>query len=204
MNKILAFAFAFDGAHTSANHARAKAFIHATRKHQPEARLVQLADDKTLDLEGVDECVRVKRQSYAQWYFDIMERFPYPEFLRIEYDVIVRHDPWEVFKHDFDIAIAKEHKGMMNNGVMFVRKKAFFTELREVYLARTKRDNWNDIQAATQMVIDDGKFRVRKLDPRLYNVMPERRGDYLPQARLLHFEGPVRKDWMIADFGAAA
>jgi hypothetical protein len=48
---------------------------------------------------------------------------------------------------------------------------------------------------ATQMVIDGGEYRVKKLDPRIYNFMPDRKGEY-GEAKLVHFEGAERKAWL--------
>jgi len=158
-----------------------------------------MADDKTPQLECVDGCVRQKRQNFGQWYFDSMENFPHEVFIRVDYDVVVKHDPWDEFKHDFDIAIAKETNGMMNNGIVLVKNRAFFHECGKVYLERTSKDGWNDIQVATQLTIDDGKFRVRKLDPRLYNVLPKNPRQYRSDAVMIHFKDK-RKDWMLDEF----
>lgn len=202
--KIIAFCFAFDGKETDFQAEVAQAFCGITRRFQPTAVLVQVSDDKTRALPWVDACIRTKRENYAQWYFDAMIGFPYKEFLRVEYDVVIKGDPWDVFKEDFDIAIAKERKGNMNNGVMFVKEsRGFFYENKRIYDERTNRDNWNAIQVSTQMTIDTGKFKVLRLDHVVYNHIPHARGEYPEESKILHFKD-IRKQWMLDDFGMVA
>jgi hypothetical protein len=198
---IVAFCYAFNGKQT-AHHARlAEVFIKTIRRFNNDIELVQMGDDKTPVLEGVDSVVRRPNKEFGQWYFESMIEFPAEQFLRIETDTVLKGDCSEVFAHDFDIACGKEHKGAMNNGVVFVKNKDFFVENLKVYKERTSVNGWNDIQVSTQMTIDDGKFRVRKLDPKIYNCIPDRRPGYLPETKIVHYKD-VRKAWMIDEFGA--
>lgn len=191
---IVAFPFAFGGIPHIRHIAQAHLFCRLVRKAMPTATVVQMTDEDTPGaVEGV-ECVRSKMTSLGQWYFEAMLNFPHDQFLRLDYDAVIRSDVSGVFDGDYDIAIAKERKGMMNNGVVFVKNREFFRAANEAYENRTNRDNWNAIQVATQLVIDDGSFRVRKLDNEVYNVIPDRR-PFPAKAAILHFTDG-RKQWM--------
>ena len=170
---------------------------HAEQRFDRKPIIVQMASMESKALPFVDVVHRVKMDNFGEWYFECMASLPYWDFLRLDHDIIMRLPPWEVFDHHFDIAVAKEHKGMMNNGVVFVRNKAFFTYALEVYRNRTTRNDWNDIQVATQLAIDDGVFRVRKIDPNVYNCIPDRADGVHPDAKIVHFKDE-RKEWMLA------
>ena len=199
---IIAFEFAFQGKETDSHREIGALFVKVTRKYQPQARIVQMSDPHTVEVQGVDLCLRVDAAPFAVWNFDATLAFPAQQFLRVDYDVMIRGEVADVFDHDFDIAIAKEGKhGVMNNGVVFVKSKAIFADARKRYLETTTMDGWHDIQNAMQMSIDSGLFRVRKLDAS-YNLIfkPERMMDRLPaEARIVHFKG-MRKGFMLDHF----
>ena len=190
---IVAFPFAFGGKEEPEHVGRAKVFLRMMRMFSPRSHIVQMADRDTVGIDGVDGCVRTDNDELGQWHFKAMLEFPYEQFLRIDYDVVLRADVSEVFEHDFDIAIAKEHNSLMNNGVVFVKNREFFREASAEY-RNTTIDSWNDIQNAMQFAIDGGKFRVRKLDPSVYNWI-YKIGTKNPDAKILHFKG-ARKEYM--------
>lgn len=188
---ILAFPFAFKGLETADHVGQARLFVGMVRRFIPGTTVVQVTDMATREIEGVDDCFRIEGGRLGEWYFHAMLNMPYPQFLRVDYDVVIREDVGHVFDHSFDIAIAKESKGgVMNNGVVFVKNKLFFEEAVKQYQFTTK-DGWNDIQNAMQAAIDTGLFGVRKLDPRVYNCVDEP----FDGTKIIHFKGP-RKSQM--------
>lgn len=177
--------------------ALAQKFISTVRLIS-NVRLIQMTDNDTPVLEGVDDVFRFPRRTFGEWYFEAMAEFPADESLRLDVDVLMLKNPVSVFSNrEFDVAFAKEIKGTLNNGVMFARNKRFFVDCLHEY-QKTSRDNWNDIQVATQAVVDSGRYRVMKLDRRFYNHIPDRPKDFPPGVKLVHFEGHSRKEWMLA------
>ena len=196
---IVAFPFAFNGKETEKEIALANLFIRAIRKVDPPVTLIQMSDEKTVQLAGTDGCYRVDEEPLGIWYFKAMIQFPVEQFLRLDYDIIMREDVSDVFRQDFDIAIANEGKTTMNNGVVFVKSKDLFKEALDHY-RQTPMDNWQDIQKAMQLAINTGKFDVLRLDPMVYNFYPERdKAPYPSEAKVLHFKGS-RKERMVREF----
>lgn len=196
---IVAFPFAFNGKETEVEISLANLFIREIRKVDPPVTLIQLSDEATVELKGTDGCYRVDAEPLGIWFFKAMIQFPAEQFLRLDYDIIMREDVSEVFRHDFDIAIANEGKGVMNNGVVFVKDKEFFKLALDCYMT-TEMDNWQDIQKAMQMAINTGKFVIHRLDPVIYNHYPERSSaPYPDSSKILHFKGS-RKERMIREF----
>ena len=208
---VITFPYAFGGKDTEDHRTIGRLFVKVTRKYV-KAEIVQMSDDLTAEIPGVDSCFRVTPPpfvgdprahkaapgiSYGIWYFDAMASFPHKEFLRLDYDAMIREDVSDVFNGSFDIAI-RELKGRVNNGVVFVKNRDFFRSAKEAYL-KTGMDNWQDCQTAMQTVIDSGEFRVKKLGE-TYNMIskPERTTDWA-SAKILHFKGQ-RKELLINHF----
>lgn len=204
---VVTFPFAFDGKETPEHVEYGNIFVAVTRKNLPNAIVVQMADMTTKAIGNVDSVYRTPAGlapegasihkaapgiAFAEWYFDAMINFPSEEFVRLDYDVMVRGDISDVFEHPFDIAIAKEDKGRMNNGVVFVKNKAFFSEAKRAYLD-TQKDNWQDVQTAMQVTIDTGYFRVRKL-PQTYNQLFDPAKPFPADTKLLHFKGSRKNE----------
>lgn len=196
---IVAFPFAFNGKETEKEVSLANLFIREIRKVITDVYLVQMTDENTVKLRGVDAHHVVKNEALGLWYFQAMIDFPWRAFLRLDYDIIMKCDVSDVFQKDFDIAIANEGKITMNNGVVFVKSKELFKEALDQY-KQTPMDNWQDIQKAMQLAINTGKFNVLRLEPGVYNHYPERgNAPYSDAAKIIHFKGR-RKERMIRDF----
>lgn len=177
---------------------RVKAGELFVRLNKGRGKLIQVTDLETPEIPGIDECVRYSRESFGEWFFRSNMEFPYDHYLRTETDVVIRGDVSGVLLGDFDVAVAKENKGMMNNGVVFVKNKNFYSAARYHYFTNTNQDNWNAIQVAIQLAIDEGAFRVRKLDPEVYNCIPDRPRGFSPRAKIVHYKD-IRKEWMESD-----
>ena len=201
---IIAFPFAFGGLETDKEISLAAIFMNHARKACPDAEIVQMSDKETSRISGTDSCYRLDVKPYGVWHFEVTANFPAEQFVRLDYDTIVRSDIEEVFSIDFDIAIAKERTTTMNNGVVFVKNRDFFVEGLANYKTTTM-DNWQDIQRAMQMTIEGGKFKVERLDGDVYNFFPSKDRSlsmeelYPESAKVIHFKGS-RKTFMKLDF----
>ena len=201
---IIAFPFAFGGLETDKEISLAAIFMNHARKACPDAEIVQMSDRETSRLSGTDSCFRLDVKPYGIWHFEVMTNFPAEQFVRLDYDVILRDNIEDVFARDFDIAIARERHAIMNNGVVFVKNRDFFAEGLANYKT-TGMDNWQDIQNAMQMTINANKFRVERLDPDAYNYYPSKDRSlsmeelYPESAKVIHFKGS-RKTFMKLDF----
>lgn len=194
---IVAFPFAFGGSEDSSHVAQADLFVHLMRKFQPRYSIVQLSDRKTRSVSGVDGIFRIDVDPFGMWFFAVMSAFPADQFLRLDYDVVVRDDVSDVFTEDFDIAVSEEDE-MMNNGVVFVKSKDIFATAMEHYLCDTAKNNWEDIQLAMSMAMR--KYNVLKLPRDVYNYRQSAElADYPKTARVLHFKGG-KKMAMARDF----
>jgi|SRR3990167_2497671 len=196
---IVAFPFAFNGLETEKEISLANLFIRSIRKVSPAVRLVQMVDERTAILKGTDGYARLKGEyQFGEWLFESLIHFPAEQFLRLDYDIIMREDVSDVFQYDFDIAIAKEGRGVMNNGVVFVKNRDFYKASLDFYKTTTM-DNWQDIQKAMQMAIETNDFLIHRLEQPVYNYYPGRDGEPYPEdAKILHFKGS-RKKRMIAE-----
>ena len=197
---IVGFPFAFGGNVSKEQQELAELFVKMMRRFQPDATLVQMTDITTMAIKGIDECFRTKSDRLGPWYFNAMSNFPAEQFLRLDYDTVVRGDVSDVFNAPFDIAISKERNGLMNNGVVFVKDRGIFEDALDFYENETLKDDWYDIQASMQMAIDDGQYRVKKLDQGIYNYFYEAKS--IPQeAKIVHFKG-FQKKHMRSEFPA--
>ena len=195
---VIAVPFAFGGKETSKDMELAELFVRFARKSHKTAGIVQLSDMETAQIPHMDSCFRTSSAPHGLWYFDMVLTFPEREFLRVDYDCMIRDDVSDIFGYDFDIAIAKEHKGVMNNGVVFVRDRGIYEYAKARYL-QTDMDNWHDIQNSMSFAIDSGLFKVKKLPADIYNFI-YKRVPFPDTAKIVHFKGD-RKHLMMVDYG---
>lgn len=192
MTLPVVFPFAFNKVPDKTYTALAQKFVR--RVKELRGKVYQLTDFNTPEIDGIDGCFRSQNGEFGHWYFSAMDLCPLQEFLRLDADINLPYGIPSV-PGNYEIAVPKEIKGVMNNGVVFVRNRHFFFDGISAY-HKTTRNGWNDIQVATQMVIDSGEYRVKKLDPYIYNWMPTYKDQRNPEALIVHYEGPERKAWM--------
>ena len=195
---IIGFPLSFMGPIPEEALAIAELFVRLTRKFQPDARLVQMTDIETPGIHGV-KCSRTPRiGDLGVWWFEASIAFPEKEYLRADYDLVIRGDVSDVFTHPFDMAIAKETNDVMNNGVVFIRDRDILKDALGFYHNATSHDGWQDVQKAMTMAIDCGKYRVKKLDRDIYNFIYKQ--TKVPDtARIIHYKG-WRKKLMLAQW----
>jgi hypothetical protein len=145
--------------------------VREVRQVMPSARIVQLTDQRTDRLPGVDD---VRRCEHGPMLQRRMEHYAAcdGEWLLVDTDVSVRKDVTDVFEHGgFDVAL-------------------------RVWLGyeESARD-WMSEQRAVYAVVRSGRYRVKILPGAIYNNPPATEADEHPDAALVHYKGP-RKAWM--------
>jgi hypothetical protein len=182
--------------------------VREVRQVMPSARIVQLTDQRTDRLPGVDD---VRRCEHGPMLQRRMEHYAAcdGEWLLVDTDVSVRKDVTDVFEHGgFDVALTDrdwphdpQTADMLrtmpfNTGVVFSRTPEFWRDVLRVWLGyeESARD-WMSEQRAVYAVVRSGRYRVKILPGAIYNNPPATEADEHPDAALVHYKGP-RKAWM--------
>ena len=189
--------------------------IRSVRKEMPKVEIVQLTDEKTPAIMGVDrvqrlpgdvpmavQCVRHYAACQGDW-------------LLIDTDVIVQDDVRDVFDEPFDVAVCdrdgtlvegEEDLQMMkemphNIGVMFSRSKAFWKAVEaKMHDMTPERKHWLGNQYAACDVIASGQFHVKIIPGIQYNYAAHNVHDKCESASIVHYKGPMRKKLMLERF----
>lgn len=186
----------------------AASLVREAHKVMPGVRVVQLTDDKTSDVPGVDEVVRHPAEGRSL----LSQRLAHyaacdDEWLLIDTDVSVRADIRGVFDDEvFDVALCDRNwphlpqgekmlqEMPFNTGVVFSRSKLFWANVFRVWLSYPVQD-WLSEQRAVYEVVRTGQFRVKILPGLNYNYPPSSPEDAPVVAAMLHFKGDRRK-WL--------
>ena len=190
--------------------------IRSVRKAMPDVEIVQLTDEKSPVIVGVDrvrrltakepmavQCVTHYSQCVGNW-------------LLVDTDVLVQKDVRHVFDEPFDVAVCDRdgtttegegsgfelfEKMPHNIGIMFSRSPAFWLAVREkLVLMDEKKQQWMGNQYAACEVIAEGKFNVKVLKGTDYNCPPMNKEDRCTEASIVHFKGQMRKKMMLERF----
>lgn len=188
---VVVIPFAFDGKEQDKHLRLAQLCVRALRWVQPPVEIVQLADANTRAIEGADAVYRVDARPFGVWMFEALTQVPAEQYLRLDYDCVIQSSVEDVFEQDFDVAFPRESDaGHMNAGVIFVKNRDFFRDAMHIYLTKTRKDNWQDIQKAMKLSCEELGFNVLKLDPDVYNFFPGHDDTEFPAtAKILHFKG---------------
>lgn len=187
----------------------ADAMVRSVRRTMPGAHVVQLTDERSPLLSGVDGAQRLP---HGRMLERRIEHYAACEgdWLLLDTDVIVQRDVRDVFNQSFDVALTDrqwphiEQSAKMiqqmpfNTGVVFSRCGAFWRAVREewLHLPTEIQQNWMSEQVAVGAVATKHKdaFTVLTLPGMVYNFPPH--GEYSgAQAAILHYKGQ-RKDHM--------
>lgn len=186
----------------------AKVMILSVRKHLPESQIVQLTDDKTPMLPGVDAMVQMPYDGdFGAWRLKHFAWFE-GEVLHLDYDVIVNRDVSDVFKQDFDVALTKRSDNDKtvspqinrlsphNMGVVFSRNPDFWKRVYDHYMSVPER-SWMWIQIATTEAAHflKDEFKVLELPGETYNYTPSSPLEDVSNKAIVHYKGD-RKHWM--------
>lgn len=187
----------------------AKHLIASAKKHMPDVPVIQLTDEHSDTLYGVDEVRRiggdlpmaVRRMTHhasldGDWLF-------------VDTDVVIQQDVSDVFKEAFDVALTDrmgtDLEGTpyavampFNMGVTFSRCPKFWeeakTRLKALHhdLQVWEGDQYVVCRMANECLHGNGDYRVKVLPGRIYNYPPSKQDDYA-HASIVHFKGRARK-----------
>jgi hypothetical protein len=171
--------------------------------------LVQMTDDETPAVDGVDEVLRLswdktRLMTYRLRHLAQLDDTP---TCIVDTDILFRKDVSDVWNYDFDIALTRREREIdvngfdiatvmpYNTGVMFCRNQDFWKDAHDVCrsLPAKHQDWWGDQLSVKQVA---GDYRLLELPVAEWNYAPSHADDAPAQARVLHYKGKVRKDWM--------
>jgi hypothetical protein len=176
--------------------------------------IVQLTDEKTDQVPGVDAVIR------RAWNGKHLMRFRMEHLadihvphLTCDADVIFKKPVDDVWADEFDMALTYrdhpimltiDHKGEVagadisqgmpiNTGVMFCRSSQFFTDCLEYMqgLPSDRLDWWGDQMAVCEVA---KRYNVKRLPCDEFNWTPSTKDQY-EGARIVHYKG-TRKKWL--------
>ncbi len=192
--------------------------VASAKKHMPNVPVIQLTDEKSPIVNGVDDVRRIPKRPLPAMraaHFASCEG----DWLFVDTDVVFQQSVEHVFDRkyalgfdqpigDFDIAVAarrdgpdaeytKERGMPYNAGVIFSRSPAFWLVVSAI-VNLPDTDPWYGDQKALCTVIAGDKFNVLEL-PSAYNFAPKDGADDASHALVVHCKGD-RKDWMLDRF----
>jgi hypothetical protein len=183
----------------------AKHLIASCERVMPGVPVVHLTDGSTPKLEGT-ECIRIAGDMpMAVRRIEHHSRL-YGDWLFLDTDCVVIKDVQGVFDDDFEIAVT-DRKGSMwektpygsimpyNMGVTFSRNPEFWEQvLKYLKVMPAKFQEWEGDQRVVCEMIRSG-YPVKVLPGKIFNFTPEKVGDSVKHASILHFKGH-RKQWL--------
>lgn len=186
----------------------AELMMRSARLVMPDVPIVQLTDDYTPRVIGVDDCIRlpgdmpmaVRRMSLQAMDGD---------WLFVDPDVMFRRDVRDVFNKDFDVAITdraeitpdreSDYSRLMphNTGVVFSKSRHFWERVKaKLVTMEQKYQEWTGDQLVIcGMAKDKG---VIVLPGKVYNFPPEGGDTDVSGAAIVHYKGN-RKHMMRLD-----
>jgi hypothetical protein len=179
-------------------------FIGSIRQHMPDARITQLSDMDTPQVPGVDRVLRaeapfpLKRATLNYVGYSFLAALDVDKCLFLDMDMVLNGSVASVWDDDFDVAVCPRqrkdgvkmwmHEKWPYCSAMFVKTREFWQDCYAAMLALPTRE-WVDNMEAVGSVIKGGKYRIKLLDPSLYNRVPKSRDAYSPRVKIYHFKG---------------
>jgi hypothetical protein len=185
--------------------------LRSIRRAMPDVEVVQLTDETSPGVVGVD---RVDRRPAAPFAAFIAEHYAAAgpgEWLFLDTDVVVQRDVRAIFAARFDLALAdragtylpgEEGSEFMtrcpyNAGVVFSRNHTVWQAVAARIAAMSPDDQaWLGVQLALGAMIRDALIFARIL-PAEYNYPPQSAEDDVRDKALVHYKGPWRKRALI-------
>jgi hypothetical protein len=195
-------------------------FVKSLRRHHPDATIIQVSDEKTAEVPGVTEVVRV-RNSFPnrlmlfrlRLFLELQIEKP-ALYLDADMICINQVDIEEELK-DADVALCQRmfgceelvsgalHKGYEGTPIgsawpylacaTMTRDSKFWEDAFDAALDLTGCDKVDDQEAIKQVA---GRYKTRILPENIYAHPPELRGDPM-RTKFLHFKGKRRKMAML-------
>jgi hypothetical protein len=193
------------------NEALARIMIASVRDVIKDVHILQMTNEHTARLPGVDEVIvrPIGKQGVMESRVDHYAHCPY-EALFLDPDVVVQKDPWSVFGEDFDVALTKRSGALFvdgvdtagampfNTGVTFTRNHDFWKAVHFAMQPMTFEERtWFGEQMAVARVAQAGDFGVKELTCDEFNYSPGRMDEDVSSRYIVHYKGPIRKQWML-------
>jgi hypothetical protein len=191
--------------------------IKSVRKVMPDVEIVQLTDQKSAPVYGVDS---IRRLPHEPLCLATARHYAHCEgdWLLIDTDTVVQKDVRHVFDGaTWDFAITDRVGtlvpgetlfpwcGNFNIGVVFQRNgKAFWSAVVDGLLKATKDDrHWMGNQIVASKVLEAGGLNYTILPGLEFNYAPKARTDDVSHASIVHYKGPTRKKWLYQQCASA-
>lgn len=181
-------------------------------RRMPGTETMQLTDEKTAAVPGVHHVHRqpANERPLLEQRLDHYANC-FGEWLLVDTDVSIVNDVKSVFDDPvFDVALCDRNwphlpqpaqvllEMPFNTGVVFSRQTATSAFWRAV-LAEWKpyqNQDWFSEQRAVWAVVRSGAFRIKILPGMVYNYPPIMLNDPCHGAKIRHYKGPQRKEWL--------
>ncbi len=199
--------------------------VQSVRRAMPGARVLQLSDEETEAVPGVDQVDRRPWDRTSLMTFRMEHYAALPadgaRHLFLDTDIVVQADVSVGFDLDgaFDVAMNRRESTLVrppgfrefpellgqnlatlmpyNTGVIFSRNPAFWqVALEHLRSLEPRYHRWFGDQVAVRMACETGRFKVLDLHP-AFNHTPRSEDEDVSKAYVVHYKG-VRKDWMRA------
>jgi hypothetical protein len=202
--------------HVFSNNAIPSIMVASVRSVMPGVEIIQMTDQDTPLVPGVDTAVRHDWDAKRLMLFRLsnIAALDRPACIFLDTDVVVQRPLDHVFERSFDVALTIRHERIKdlngvnitplmpyNTGVMFSRQPRFWAEVLE-FCRRLPDDRhvWYGDQLSVKHVADTGTFDVLELPCDEYNYSPRTEDEDLAGRHAVHYKG-ARKDWMLRRHG---
>lgn len=176
--------------------------------------VVQMSDKDTRRVHGVDDIVRIPMNEPLMPYrLKHLARCPYDKWVTFDTDILIKKRFDDVWERRFDVALTQRLHGKcmtpdgvdiapimpFNTGVMFSREPDFWYECYDWLCKQEKnsQDWWGD-QLAVAHVAQLMTHHVLVLPGEEFNWTPDTQDEKSEKARIWHFKGANRKQWMLS------
>jgi hypothetical protein len=196
----------------------ARIMVDSVREHMPGVPITQLTDMITGEVPGVDHVIRRKPEPGIMYFRSChMAEYRHTAAIFLDHDTVVLKDLSPVFDEPFDVALTTRKRNLFvdevpdlidphenaadkmpyNMGVIFSRSTKLWEDHRLLHkqTGETGRQ-WYGEQIALANLLAAGRYKVKVL-PEDYNYSPSMPLENVENRAVLHFKGPVRKQWMV-------
>jgi lipopolysaccharide biosynthesis glycosyltransferase len=198
--------------HVGANIGYAVRMVASVKRAMPDCEIVQMTDQQTPKIEGIDRLVRrhydVKAACLMRFRMAHLADLSASDWLILDTDIIVRKDVRDAFLPGFDAALTRRDHSIYtpdgqdvgktlpyNAGVMFCRNPKFWFECgTHVQSLPDQFQRWWGDQMA--LVAIAPRFKVLELPCATYNYSPTYSDEDLSERAIVHYKGR-RKPWML-------
>jgi hypothetical protein len=186
----------------------AKYMIDSVKKQMPNCNLIQLSDWNTPELDGIDTIYRhpALRGTLPEKILKLRMGW-HKDGIYLDDDVIVVRPLDHLMDDDFDVIVCEREYSdgtpltmrklsPYNTGVMACKSRQFWFDcMDELSKMKQSFQEFGGEQIAIGIVADSGKYRVKKVEGKMYNRVPKKNFKPSPATYIWHYKGD-RKTWI--------